>query len=204
MACSGGEGPTRSRREAEARRRRRCLNYAPAGPRNRGRSSRRAGVIPACFYAAVPAQPDVAPGVRSSRQSQPEPPYAGQHEGLIRSPRPSSGAASASQPRSRGAGFSWGRSWEASGVPAGKPEPQIEPRNRDILGPEGQNQRLNCHRIIYGNAGTHAQEHPTHRQKAPPENSRKRQKISLCQVPEAKPKAREEAGSLVLPTVLGR
>lgn len=49
-----------------------------------------------------------------------------------------------------------------------------------------------------------AQEHPQNRQEISAEDQRKRQKISLCQVPQTKPTAGEDACSVVLPEVSGR
>jgi len=70
-----------------------------------------------------------------------------------------------------------------------------------VWGDRGRDCRGRRHSQI--EARTHAQEHPADRQAAPPENSREGQAISLRHVPEAKPKAREDSGTMVLPAVSG-
>jgi hypothetical protein len=53
------------------------------------------------------------------------------------------------------------------------------------------------------NRGRPSEEYPTHRQETPAQNGGEWQKISLCDVPEAQPKAREDSGTVVLPAVSG-
>jgi hypothetical protein len=53
------------------------------------------------------------------------------------------------------------------------------------------------------NAEHHAEEHPTHRQTRSAQNQREGQKISVCEMPETKPQAREASGTVVLPEVFG-
>jgi hypothetical protein len=48
-----------------------------------------------------------------------------------------------------------------------------------------------------------AQEHPAHWQAAPAQDGGEGQKISLCEVPETQPQAREDSGAVVLPSLSG-
>jgi hypothetical protein len=78
---------------------------------------------------------------------------------------------------------------------------------RISLGGDEMEDLLDCvAEAVGGGAVTaelHAQEHPPNRQASQTQNSSEGQKISLCEVPETQPKAREDSGTVVLPALSG-